>query len=91
MLEIVLSTPQAASCTMVTGSFPEVMSGRSVTLTPYPLLLPWSRKGKALPFNIISPSTNRSFEVVPKHKYCHKMSQRRQPLYAIKLVSSKIR
>jgi len=29
-----------ASCTMGTGSFPEVKSGRGVTLTPHPLLVP---------------------------------------------------
>jgi len=29
-----------ASCTMGTGSFPGVNSGRGVTLTPYPLLVP---------------------------------------------------
>jgi len=29
-----------ASCTMGTGSFPGVKSGRSVTLTPHPLLVP---------------------------------------------------
>jgi hypothetical protein len=31
-----------ASCTMVTGSFPGVESGRGVTLTPHPLLVPRS-------------------------------------------------
>ena len=31
-----------ASCTMGTGSFPGVKSGRGVTLTPHPLLVPWS-------------------------------------------------
>ena len=36
-------------CTMVTESFPEVKSGRGVTLTPHPLLVPWSRKGRAIP------------------------------------------
>jgi len=29
-----------ASCTMGTGSFPRVKSGRGVTLTPHPLLVP---------------------------------------------------
>jgi hypothetical protein len=38
-----------ASCTMGTGSFPRVKSGRGVTLTPHPLLVPWSRKGRAIP------------------------------------------
>jgi hypothetical protein len=40
---------QPASCTMGTGSLPRVNSGRGVTLTPYPLLVPWSRKGRAIP------------------------------------------
>ena len=31
-----------ASCTMGTESFPVVKSGRGVTLTPHPLLVPWS-------------------------------------------------
>jgi len=31
-----------ASCTMCTGSFPGVKSGRGVTLTPHPLLVLWS-------------------------------------------------
>jgi len=31
-----------ASCTMGTGSFPGVKSGRRMTLTPHPLLVPWS-------------------------------------------------
>ena len=31
-----------ASCTMGTGFFPGVKSGRGVTLTPHPLLVPWS-------------------------------------------------
>ena len=30
------------SCTMGTGSFPGVKIGRGVTLTPHPLLVPWS-------------------------------------------------
>ena len=37
-----------ASCTMGTGSFPGVKSGWGVTLTTYPLLEPWSRKGRAI-------------------------------------------
>jgi hypothetical protein len=32
-----------ASCTMDTGSFPRVESGRGVTLTPHSLLVPWSK------------------------------------------------
>jgi hypothetical protein len=38
-----------ASCIMGTGSFLGVKSGRGVTLTPHPLLVPWSRKGRAIP------------------------------------------
>ena len=35
--------------TLETGSFPEAQSGRDVTLTPHPLLVPWSRKVRAIP------------------------------------------
>jgi len=38
-----------ASCTMGTASFPGVKSGRGETLTPHPLLVPWSRKSRAIP------------------------------------------
>jgi len=38
-----------ASCKMGTGSFPGVKSGRGVTLTPHLLLLPSSRKSRAIP------------------------------------------
>ena len=31
-----------ASCTVGIGSFPGVKNGRGVTLTPHPLLVPWS-------------------------------------------------
>jgi len=34
---------------MGTGSFPGVKSGRSVSLTPHPLLVPWLRKSSAIP------------------------------------------
>ena len=37
------------SWTMGTGSFTGVNSGRGVTLTPHPLLVPWSRKSRAIP------------------------------------------
>jgi len=36
------------SCTMGAGSFPGVKSGRGVTLTPHPLLVPWSGKSRAI-------------------------------------------
>jgi hypothetical protein len=38
-----------ACCTMSIGSFPGVKSDGGVTLTPHPLLVPWSRKGRAIP------------------------------------------
>ena len=38
-----------ASCTKDTGSFPGVKSGRGVTLTPHPLLVPWLRKSRVIP------------------------------------------
>ena len=38
-----------ASCTMGTGSFPGVRSGRGVTMTNHTLLVPWSRKSRAIP------------------------------------------
>ena len=38
-----------SSRTMGTGSFPGVRSGRGVTLTPHPLLVPWSRKSRVVP------------------------------------------
>jgi len=38
-----------ASCTMGTGSFPGVKSGRRVTLTPHSLIVPQSRKSRAIP------------------------------------------
>jgi len=38
-----------ASSRMGTGSFPVVKIGRGVTLTPHPLLVLWSGKGRAIP------------------------------------------
>ena len=38
-----------ASCTMGTGSFPGLKNGRGVTLTPHPILVLWSWKGRAIP------------------------------------------
>jgi len=38
-----------ASCKMGTVSFPGVKSGRGVTLIPHPLLVPRSRKSRAIP------------------------------------------
>jgi len=51
-----LSTPvqtgpgaHPASCTMGTRSFSGVKRGRGVKLTPYPLLVPWSRNSRGIP------------------------------------------
>jgi len=41
--------PHPASCKLVTGSLPGVKSGKGMTLTPQPLLVPWSRKSRAIP------------------------------------------
>ena len=38
-----------ASCTMGTGSFQGVKRGRGLTLTNSPLLVPWSRRNRAVP------------------------------------------
>ena len=38
-----------AYCKMGTGSLPGVKSGRGVTLNSHPLLVPWSRKSRAIP------------------------------------------
>jgi hypothetical protein len=42
-----------ASCTLGTRSFSRVKSGRGVTLTPHPLLVPWSRRSRAIPLTPI--------------------------------------
>jgi hypothetical protein len=42
------SEAHPSSCTMGTGFFPGVKSGPGVTLTPHPLLVPCSRKGRAI-------------------------------------------
>jgi hypothetical protein len=47
-----------ASCTMGTGFFLEVKSGRGVALTPHLLLVSWSRKGRTihlLPLRAVRP------------------------------------
>jgi len=38
---------------MVTRSFPGVKGGRGVTLTPHPLLVPWSWKSRAIPLLLL--------------------------------------
>jgi hypothetical protein len=41
----------SASSTMGTRSFPGLKSGRGMTLNSQPLLVPWSRKGRAVPLH----------------------------------------
>ena len=41
--------PTQPPVTIGTESFPGVKSGRGVTLIPHPLLVPWSRKSRAIP------------------------------------------
>jgi hypothetical protein len=43
-----------ASCTVGTGSFPGVESGRGVTLTPHPLLVPRSKKKRSIAVPLLS-------------------------------------
>ena len=42
-----------ASCTMGTGSFLGFKSSWGVTMTPHPLLVPWSRKSRAIPLLLL--------------------------------------
>jgi len=54
---------QPASCTVGTGSFSGVKNGRVVTLTPHPLIAPWSSKIRAitlLPLWVKQPVQNLS-------------------------------
>ena len=46
-----------ATCTVGTGSFPGVKYGRSVLLTAHPLLVPWSRKSRAIPLPTLWTTT----------------------------------
>ena len=61
-----------ASCTMGIGSFPGVKCGRGVLLTPHPLLVPWSRKSRAillLPLWAVRPVQNLSACTVELYLY----------------------
>ena len=61
-----------ATCTMCTGSFPGVKSGRGVTLTPHPLLMPWSRKSRTtslLPLWAVRPVQSLSACTVQLYLY----------------------
>ena len=46
-----------APCTMGIGYFPGLKSDRGVTLTPHPLLVPWSWKSRAIPLPTLWATT----------------------------------
>jgi len=58
-----------ASCTMDTGSLPGVKSGRGVTLIPHPLLVPWSRKIRAIPLLSYGPYSLYRASVPVQYSY----------------------
>jgi len=63
-----------ASCTMGTGFSPGVESGRGVTLTPHSLLVPWSRKSRAIPLLppwAVRPAQSLSACTVELYLYSH--------------------
>jgi hypothetical protein len=55
-----------APCTMGTRSLPGIKSGRSVTLTPHPLLVPWSWKGRPI---TSTPPKGRTAWTEPQYLY----------------------
>jgi hypothetical protein len=57
-----------ASCTIGNGSFPRIKSGRGVTLTSHPLLMPRSRKCRAIPL-----LTLRALRPVQRFSACTKV------------------
>jgi len=79
-----------ASCTMGTGSFPGVKSGRDVMMTPHPLLVPRSRKSRAiplLPLWAIQPV--QSLSAYTRVHFTFTFSQAIRPVRALKEVISK--
>ena len=76
----------STSCTMGTGSFPGVKSGRGVTLTTHPLLVSWSRKGRAIPLLLLwvvrpvqslSACTRVTFTFTHSDRACNETSKLR--------------
>jgi hypothetical protein len=72
-----------ASSTMGTGSFPGGKSDRGVTLTPHPLLVPWSRKGRAIS---VPPPMGRTACTEPQCLYSRAIPL--LPLWAVRPVQS---
>ena len=80
---------QPAYCTMGTGSFPGIKSGRGVTLTPHLLPVPWSRKSIAIPLlplwavrsvQSLSASTRVHF-TLPFSKMCANRTHETQSMH----------
>jgi len=60
------------SCIMGTGSFPRIKSGRGVMLTPHPLLVPWSRKGRTIPLlPLLAVRSVQSLSACTVHLYLY--------------------
>ena len=63
-----------SSSTMGTGSLPGVKCGRSVTLTPHPLLVPRSKQSRAKP--LLSLRSFVAYEMAkPTNTYCYVMGE----------------
>ena len=78
-----VQTGPGAHTAPCTGSFPRAKSGRSVTLTPHGLLVPWSRKSRAitlLPVWVIRPVPVQGCTLpLPLHKSIMKLINRLTP------------
>ena len=83
-----------ASCTISTGSFPGVKSGRGVTLTLHTLLVPWSRKSRAIPLlplwavrpvQSLSACTRVHFTFITVYKRKHQLSAQDTVPFPVKL------
>ena len=76
----------------VPGLSPEVNSGRGVTLTPHPLLVPWSWKSRAIPLlplwavrpvESLSACTKVHFTFLPRHTTKDTVTLYRQLFFVI--------
>jgi hypothetical protein len=78
---------------MGTGSFPGVESGRSVTLTPHPLLVPrsknrvklhlYSPEGPSWSIKIVKPTSVVGFEIYPSYNTSLKMAIKRRAKHVV--------
>jgi len=69
-----------ASCTMGTGSFPGVKSGRGVTFTPHPLLMPISRRSRAIPLLPYEPYDLYSLSSCKREHFTFTLPRSQRPL-----------